>query len=62
MLHTGIGIEWTEMREYLRHRTAEIPHTRLRRAISEKLPEITSILDMAVGMFVKKRTKQNINY
>lgn len=31
-------------------------------AISEKLPEITSILDMAVGMFVKKRTKQNINF
>jgi len=23
MLDAGIGIEWTEMREYLRHRTAE---------------------------------------
>jgi hypothetical protein len=31
-------------------------------AISAKLPEITSILDMAVGMFVKKRTKRNTNF
>jgi hypothetical protein len=31
-------------------------------AISAQLPEITSILDMAVGMFVKKRTKRNTNF